>query len=52
VTQQIDVSATIDAATSLLEKETEISPALKNIFKLLIMLVKILADRNSLRQQK
>ncbi len=50
-TQQIDVSATIEEATRLLEKETEISPALRSIFKLLIMLVKVFADRNSLNSR-
>ena len=50
-TQQIDVSATIEQAESLLENETGISPAFKSVFKLLIMLVKILADRNSLNSR-
>lgn len=47
-TQQIDVKTTIEQATSLLENETGISPAFRSVFKLLIMLVKILADKNSL----
>jgi transposase len=46
--EQIDVGATIEEATCLLENETEIPPAFRNVFKVLIMLVKILADRNSL----
>jgi len=50
-TPQIDVGATIEEATSLLENETDISPALRNVFKLLIILVKILADRNSLNSR-
>ncbi|MCK5197627.1 MAG: IS66 family transposase [Spirochaetales bacterium] len=50
-TQQIDVSATIEEASNLLETETDIPPAFRSIFKLLIMLVKILADRNSLNSR-
>lgn len=49
--QRIDVSATIKEAESLLENETGISPTLKNVFKLLIMLVKILADKSSLNSR-
>ena len=50
-TQQIDVNATIEEATRLLETETDITPAFRSVFKLLIMLVKILADRNSLNSR-
>ena len=50
-TQQIDVSATIEEATNLLENETNITPAFRSVFKLLIMLVKILADKNSLNSR-
>jgi len=49
--EHIDVGATIEEATSLLENETDISPAIRNVFKLLIMLVKILADRNTLNSR-
>jgi len=49
--EQIDVSATIEEATSLLETETGISPAFRSVFKLLIVLVKILADRNTLNSR-
>ena len=49
--QQIDVSATIEEATNLLETETNITPAFRSVFKLLIMLVKLLADRNSLNSR-
>ena len=50
-TQQIDVNATIEEANNLLENETNITPAFKSVFKLLIMLVKILADKNSLNSR-
>ena len=50
-TKQIDVNATIEQATILLENETGISPAFRSVFKLLIMLVKILADKNSLNSR-
>ena len=50
-TQEIDVRATIEQATNLLENETDISPAFRSVFKLLILLVKILADRNSLNSR-
>ena len=49
--EHIDVGATIEEATSLLENETGISPALRSVFKLLIMLVKILANRNTLNSR-
>ena len=49
--EQIDVSATIEEATSLLETETGISPAFRSVFKLLIVLVKILPDRNTLNSR-
>ena len=49
--EQIDVGATIEEATSILENESDISPALRNVFKLLIILVKILADRNTLNSR-
>ena len=49
--QKIDVRATIEEATSLLENETDITPAVRSVFKLLIMLVKILADKNSLNSR-
>lgn len=45
------MSATIEEASNLLENETGISPAFRSVFKLLIMLVKILADRNSLNSR-
>lgn len=50
-TQGIDVRATIQEATSLLENETGIPPAFRSVFKLLILLVKILADKNSLNSR-
>jgi len=50
--EQIDVGATIEEATSLLENETDIPPAFRSVFKLLLMLVKILIDRNTLKLQK
>ena len=50
-TEKIDVRATIERATELLETETGISPAVKSVFQLLILLVKILADSNSLNSR-
>ena len=49
--EHIDVGATIEEATNLLETETDISPAFRSVFKLLIMLVKILINRNNLNSR-
>lgn len=46
--QEIDVQATIEQATELLENETGISPAFRSMFKLLLVLVQFLADKRSL----
>ncbi len=46
--QHIDVGATLQEASSLLEQETDISPALRSVCKILIMLVTILAEKASL----
>ena len=46
--QEIDVRATIEQATELLETESGISPAFRSMFKLLLVLVQFLADKRSL----
>ena len=46
--QEIDVRATIEQATDLLETETDISPAFRSMFKVLLVLVQFLADKSSL----
>lgn len=46
--EHIDVNATLEEATSLLEKETDIPPAFRSVVKVLIVLVKLLADRSAL----
>ncbi|MDA3833990.1 MAG: IS66 family transposase [Spirochaetales bacterium] len=48
---QIDVHATIKEATSLLENEKDIPPAFRSVFKVLILLVKIFADRSTLNSR-
>ena len=48
---QVDVDTTIAEAISLLEKETNISPALKNIIRLLIMFVQVLVGRVTLNSR-
>lgn len=48
---QVDVDTTIAEAISLLEKESNISPALKNIIRLLIMFVQVLVGRVTLNSR-
>jgi transposase len=49
--QEINVRATIEDATKLLETETDISPAFRSMFKLLLVLVQFLADKRSLNSR-
>jgi transposase len=49
--EHIDVNATLEEATSLLEHETDIPPALRSVVKVLIVLVKILAGRTTLNSR-
>ena len=49
--ENIDVNATIEEASKLLEQEKDIQPALKNTFKVIIILIKILVDRITLNSK-
>ena len=46
--EKIDISETIDNAKKLIAEEKNISPALKAMFEMLLLLVSILAGRLSL----
>jgi transposase len=45
---KVNITKTIADATALLEKERQMSPALKAMFQLLLMLITLLAERLSL----
>lgn len=48
---KIDVNATLEEAKKLLSKESNVSPALKAMFELLIMIVALLSNRLGLNSR-